>query len=55
MKALAWIGISGEVVGVAMIVRGIVWGGRASTAICGIGCALLAVSALVHGVLIWNN
>lgn len=55
MKALAWIGISGEVVGVAMIVRGGVWGGRASAVICGVGCALLAVSVLVHGVLIFSH
>ena len=55
MKALAWIGISGEVVGVAMIFRGAVWGGRASAVICGVGCAILAVSAITHAVGIFSH
>ena len=52
MKLLLGIAIAGEVVGVTMIVRGLVWGGRASAAICGIGCSLLAASAITHAVII---
>ena len=51
IKLLMGIAIAGEVVGVAMIVRGGVWGGRASAIICGIGCALLAVSAITQAVI----
>ena len=51
MKVITWFVLAGEVVGMAMIVRGFVWGGRASAAICGIGCALLAVSAITHAVI----
>lgn len=51
IKLLLGIAIAGEVFGVTMIVRGFVWGGRASAAICGIGCALLAVSAITHAVI----
>lgn len=52
IKLLLGIAIAGEVFGVTMIVRGVFWGGRASAIICGIGCALLAVSAITHAVIL---
>lgn len=55
MKLLLGIAIAGEVVGVAMIVRGGVWGGRESAVICGVGCALLAASAITHTVGIFSH